>query len=209
MRILFISDFRQKFAIAGILLYLISSSFIVYKVFGTIQKPVWNALYWIILVFSAISYTFLTFGTSFKLQKEFYHQLLSPLEVFFGKFLYNLLFIFLMGILLSLIFGLFANFPIEKMGLFIFTLLLGGIGISAGLSFLSALASSAELNSSMLSVLSLPLLLPIILLCLKLTAVALAIIVDTSYNMDIIYLLAIDCLIIGISILLFPYLWQS
>jgi heme exporter protein B len=57
--------------------------------------------------------------------------------------------------------------------------------------------------------LSLPVLLPILLIMVKITAVSIGILEDTSLETDFIILLGIDMLSIGLSLILFPYLWRN
>jgi heme exporter protein B len=60
-----------------------------------------------------------------------------------------------------------------------------------------------------MSVMALPLVLPVILLLIKITAVSMALMVDTSVGGDILILAAIDLMICGLMLLLFPIIWRS
>lgn len=209
LRIQLLSDFRQKFGLASVLLYMISSAFIAFKVFGDIQKQTWNALFWIIYLFSAISAAFLSFGFEFKQQKDFLHQLFNPLEVFVGKIIYYTVLLTIIGAMLFFTLSIFSEFPVVDIPLFFLCLFLASIGISTCLCFVAALAATAQVNTTVLSILALPLLLPIVLISVKITAVALGFIVDSTINTDILLLVSVDGLILGLGIILFPNLWKS
>lgn len=209
LKIQFLSDFRQKFGLAAIVLYMVTSAYISYKIFGVIQKPVWNALFWIIFLFSSIAFTFLSFGEAFRAKRDFYHQLFHPLEIFYGKITYHFVLLFIMSLILFFTLSIFAEFPMTNHVLFIQTLCLSVLGVSACLCFVGVLSSIAQLSTTFLAILSLPLLIPVILISVKLTAVALGFIVDSSINTDLLLLAGIDGLILGLGTILFPHLWKS
>jgi heme exporter protein B len=52
-------EWRNRYALNGLLLYLISTIFICYLSFNVkanqLNPPTWNALFWIIMVFSAVN----------------------------------------------------------------------------------------------------------------------------------------------------------
>ncbi len=51
-----ILEWRSRYALNGILLYVVSTIFVCYLSFkGGIQGPTWNVLFWIILLFASIN----------------------------------------------------------------------------------------------------------------------------------------------------------
>jgi heme exporter protein B len=88
-------------------------------------------------------------------------------------------------------------------------MLLGGLGFSATLSMISAIASKSSQSSTLMVVLGFPVMIPLLLLLIKISKNA----VDglersVSYN-EISTLFAINLIVIAVSYLLFPYLWRS
>ena len=61
----------------------------------------------------------------------------------------------------------------------------------------------------MMSILALPLVLPIVLLLLKITTVSVRLLVDTAIMDDVMMLIGVDFVLLGAMLLLFPGLWRS
>jgi heme exporter protein B len=60
-----------------------------------------------------------------------------------------------------------------------------------------------------MAILSFPVILPILLTLLRLSAIALRLMQDTSYYKDIINLLSIDAILLTLTFVLFPYVWRD
>ena len=105
--------------------------------------------------------------------------------------------------------SLFLGFPVKDTELFFGASFLGIFGLSTILTFISLISTSDQTGSTLMSVLSIPLILPIMLLLLKTTAVSLRLITDTSIDQDVLLLAAIDAIMLGTVIILFPSLWRS
>ena len=51
----FLLEFRQRYALSGIVLYVFSMVFVVYIASIKVQPPVWNILFWLIVLFASIN----------------------------------------------------------------------------------------------------------------------------------------------------------
>jgi heme exporter protein B len=75
-------EWRQKFAINGILLYLGSTVFVCYLSFGVkgnkLSPYVWNALFWVILLFASVNAIAKSFIQERHGRQIYYYSLLSP-----------------------------------------------------------------------------------------------------------------------------------
>jgi heme exporter protein B len=60
-----------------------------------------------------------------------------------------------------------------------------------------------------MAILSFPILIPIIMTLLRLTKIALGLMVDTEYYKDIFILLSLDLILISLVMILFPFLWKD
>lgn len=201
-------EFRQKYAIAGIFLFLAASLFVVFKVFQAITPFSWNALFWILFLFISINALIKSFTQMQSRRFMFYYQLYDPIELAISKIVYNSLLLFVLGsILFLLMSGLSIN-PIQNLSLFLAGLLLGSIGIGATISFTSLIASKGQQTHVLISVLSMPVIIPTLLLLIKVTALAMGILDDTNFMQDISLLIGINLFSIGLCLILFPYLWR-
>jgi heme exporter protein B len=80
-------ELRNSYAISGILLYVFSTIFIVYMAFQKVQPDVWNALFWIIILFAAISAIVKSFVQENSSRQLYYYSLVGPIAVILQQFL--------------------------------------------------------------------------------------------------------------------------
>ena len=73
-------EFRQRYAIGGILLYVVSTVFVVYLSFQQVKPPVWNALFWIISLFAAVNAVVKSFVQESGKRQLYYYSLASPID---------------------------------------------------------------------------------------------------------------------------------
>lgn len=206
-------EWRQKYAINGILLYLASTIFVCYLSFnlktGTIQPITWNALFWIIVLFTAVN----SISKSFIQEREgrllYYYTLVAPEQLIIAKTIY---YSFLMLILTISGFGLYSfvmGNPIQDLFVFLVTAALGSVGLAASLTMISGIASKTPNSSTLVAVLSFPVLIPLLLLLVKCSKNAIDGIERSLYYDDLLILVAINAIVVTISYMLFPYLWRS
>ena len=213
MRKEFLLEWRQRYALNGMLLYIVGAVFVCYLSFnarrGQLTPIVWNTLFWIILLFTAINAIAKSFVQERAGRQLYYYTLASPQQIILSKILYNTV---LMLILAFLGFGVYAfvmGNPVDDIPVYLLTLLLGAIGFAASLTLVSGIASKAENPATLMAVLSFPIILPLLLMLLKVSKNALDGL-DRSVSWgEITIILAIDAIVITLSWLLFPFLWRS
>jgi len=202
-------EWRQKHAIGGILLYVVSTVFIVYISTGDIRPPVWNILFWIIVLFASVNAVVKSFIQENSQRQLYYYQLAHPIAIILSKILYNIGLLFLLTVLSYLAMTLVYESPIKRVGLFWLTIFLGSVGFSISFTFVSAIASKSDNSSTLLTILTFPIMVPILGTLMMLSANALGLIQDTAYLKDIYTLVAIDGILLGLVIILFPFLWRD
>lgn len=205
----FLLEFRTRSAISGIFLYVISTLFVVYETFVKIQPNVWNTLFWIILLFVAVNAMVKSFVQEKGNRVLYYYSLLNPSHVLISKIVYNTLLLLVLSLLIWGLFIFFGDNPVKDIGLFLLILLLGSFGFSVTFTFLASLVAASNQSSTLLAVLSFPLIIPIILMLVKISAHALRLIQDTAVSGDLAILVAIDLLLCGVALLLFPFIWRD
>jgi len=206
----FVLEWRNKYAIGGILLYVFSTIFIVYTAFtGVIRGPAWNTLFWIIILFASVNAIVKSFVQENSSRQLYYYQLANPVAVLLSKILYNLLLLFLLSLLTWLAFSFVAGSPVRDAGQFSLALFLGSLGFSITFTFISAISAKADNSATLMAVLSFPVVVPVLLSLIKLSASALRLVSDTSLERDILILVAIDLVLVGVSFLLYPFLWRD
>jgi heme exporter protein B len=107
------------------------------------------------------------------------------------------------------LFGFFMGMPVIHMFAYIKILILVTGGISTIFTFIGAIASKANQAGFLAPVLSLPVILPLILLGIKASNKVFNPILVSSVNKDILMLTALDGLILVLSGILFSALWKE
>jgi heme exporter protein B len=203
----FLIDFRQKYPIAGIVLYIFSTIYISYLAFNGIVTPsIWNALLWIILLFSFVTGLSKSFIGEEK-RSLYYYFTISPNLLFSGKLIYYTLYGFLLVILVWGCFQVFLPFPssIKSLSLFILNLMVGSFGLSSAFTMISSIASRTSNPSTLMAVLGFPVIIPVLLLAVTNSRKILlgATLVDIQGNLT--YMISVIVIIIAVSFILFPY----
>ena len=202
-------EIRNKYALGGILLYVVSTIFVSYLSFKKIVTPsTWNALFWIILLFASINAVAKSFINETKGRLLYLYTLASPQAVILSKIIYNSLLLTLLSALCLFVYSLFVGDIIQDYHLFLLTLLLGSFGFSSLLTMVSAIASKTSNNFTLMAILSFPIMIPLLMVLIKLSKNA----IDGLEQWDVNYLLVlmfINVIIIALSYLLFRYLWRD
>ena len=206
-------EWRQKFALNGILLYVISAVFIVYlsvgAKIGSLSIPTWNALFWIILLFSSVNAVAKSFVQEHDGRQLYYYTIASPESIILSKIIYNSFLNLVLGLLGYGVFSVILGNPVQDQGLFLLNLILGTVGFASSLTMVSGIASKAGNNATLMAILSFPVIIPILLMAIRISKNALDGL-DWSVSGDkILSLVAINFLVAATSYLLFPYLWRS
>ncbi len=204
-----ILEWRQRHSLGGIFLYVLATVFIVFSMIKNIAPPVWIALYWIIVLFAAANATTRSFYQESGNRQLFYYQISHSLSFIFSKLIYNLLILVLISTITWLGFSFFTKPMVKNYPLFILCIVLGSAAFSTIYTFVSSIAGKTPNGAAMMAILSFPLLIPVLLTLLKLSAQACRLMNDTGYWKDIVILLSIDGLLIGIMIFLFPFVWRD
>ncbi|MBK9736111.1 MAG: heme exporter protein CcmB [Saprospiraceae bacterium] len=202
-------EFRQKFALGGIFLFAITVVFLIFKSFNNINPREWTILIWIIMLFAGLNAIVKSFLQEKKETYLYYYTLFDPIDLIIAKLMYNFAFLCALFFMILAAMALFTGFPVKDTSLFFTGSVFGIFGISIVFTFVSVISASDSGNSTLMSILALPLVLPILLLLLKITAVSVRLITDTAIMEDVWLLFGVDSILLGAMILLFPGLWRS
>ena len=202
-------EWRSKYALNGILLYVISTVFVCYLSFKTTPPLVWNALFWIILLFAAINAIAKSFMQESKGRLLYYYQIASPQAIILAKIIYNILLMILMATIALGFYSIVFENKVGDIWLYFIAVLIGAISFSTVFTMISAIASKANNNNTLMAILSFPIIIPLLMLIIKLSKNAMDGL-DRSVSLDEIAVLGgINLIVIVISLLLFPYLWRD
>ncbi|HMX40892.1 MAG TPA: ABC transporter permease, partial [Saprospiraceae bacterium] len=79
-------EFRQRYAISGIVLYVFSMVFVVYAASVKVTNPQeWNVLFWLIVLFASINAVVKSFVQESGARQLYYYQLADPAMLLLAK----------------------------------------------------------------------------------------------------------------------------
>jgi len=202
-------EWRSKYALNGVLLYVVSTVFVCFLSFVSTNPVTWNALFWIIMLFASINAVSKGFLQESRGRQLYIYTLASPLALIISKTVYNVL---LMAVLTLIALGFYIlvfSYVPQDLGLYVVATLLGSLSFSIIFTMVSAIAAKAGNGGMLMAILSFPVIIPVIILLIKLTKNAIDGL-DRSVSLDEIgLLLVINVLVSAVTLLLFPYLWRD
>ena len=206
-------EWRQRYALNGLLLYLVSTIFICYLSFNVrvnqMDPLTWNTLFWIILLFSAVNAIAKSFMQEHEGRMLYYYSLISPQLLIIARLIYNSILMLVMGVVGFLMYSLVLGNPVGDQTYFFLAIILASIGFSVTFTMISAIAAKAGNNQTLMAILGFPIVLPMLLMVVKLSKNALDGLDRASSTDEVLTLVAINILVGAVSFLLFPYLWRT
>lgn len=205
------SEFRTRYGSSALLMFSLTTLSAVSMSIGTqaLSPDFLAILFWIILFFSAmagLSRVFLQESEQGTLQSLRIYASSQP--VFFGKFIYNVLLLFALTLFLLPLFIVFLNASVPHLSSLCLVLLLGNIGLSGAATLIASLLAQVQGQSSLFTILSFPIILPLLLFCIQLTAAAFS---SEGFIIDnrLLFLAGYDVVILGLASVLFDYIWYD
>lgn len=203
-------EWRSKYALNGVLLYVVSTVFVCFLSFKITPNPLtWNALFWIIMLFASINAIAKGFLQESKGRQLYIYTLASPLALIISKTLYNAMLMVVLTIIALAFYILVFDYVPKDLGLYVLATILGSFSFSTIFTMVSAIASKASNGGMLMAILSFPVIIPVLMVLIKLTKNAIDGL-DRSVSLDEIGLLCIINVLVGtVTLLLFPYLWRD
>lgn len=204
-----ITELRQKQSAAIVLLYAVTTLFVIYFAFGgRMEAETWNAMYWILILFVSTTAASGSFRNVSDGRFIYISTLASPAEVIAAKLCWNLLVMLVISsiclLLFIVVFGIFAPKPIEYLGAWF----LGVSGISLSMTMIAGIASRAGNSFYLVPILGFPVLIPVLLTILRVTGT----LIQGGSTAGWVYyavLVLLNIIAAGIPLVLFPYLWRD
>lgn len=204
-------EWKQKYALNGMLLYSLSMVFVVsIGLQRNLPAQAWNVVFWIILLFVSVNAVAKSFMGERTGQLLYLYNLAGARAIIVAKIIYNCL--LLTGIaLVTLVFFLLLSGtgkiadPLQY-GLIV---VIGSLAFAANLTLVSAIASKAQNQATLLAVLSFPILVPEMLVGITASGKAIQGLPIGASMSEIIFSVTFVVIIAAISVILFPFLWRD
>lgn len=206
------TELRSRYAINTVLAFVSAALLLILFSLKAEQLPPTpkSGLIWIVILFAALS----SLSRSFVAETE--RQTFDLLrihgrasEVFTGKLLYNFTFTLAVNFCTFVLYIFLLGLPVADFTALLLTLLLGTLGLSAVATMLAAIVAQADRKGAIFSVLSIPLLFPLILILVRTSKAALLEGLTENYLNDFWALFGFAGVSISAGILLFDYIWEE
>lgn len=204
-------EFRTRYAWSSLVMFALTTlACISMAIGGNVLSPLLDAiLFWIIVFFSAMA----------GLGRVFIHEqevgtmntlriYADPQTVLFGKLIYNIVLLIALILLVLPCYVIFLDIEIFWLWYLFLILLFGSIGIAAVSTLIAAIVANTESKGNLFTILTFPIILPLLLMVIKLTERTL---INEPF-MDVQQLCivaAYDFIIVGVLSILFDYLWDE
>jgi len=202
-------EWRQRYALNGILLQVLSSVFVVFLATKQINNPTWNGIFWIVMLFISINAIAKSFIGEGKGRNLYYHMLVQPQQLLLAKFIYNALLNLVLVSLCIFAFIVLLGNPIQSFALYYLVSVLGCIGFASTFTMLSAISSKAGNSNLLMPVLSLPIIIPLLLIIIKASMRSMDGLDDVLIFKDLGILALFNVLILSLAYVLFPIIWKE
>jgi len=168
--------------------------------------PVQAILLWVVIFFSAMNGLSHIFVREEDQSTALFLRITVPAEsVFISKFIFNQLFMMIILTVVTPLFLFFLQVTVIHPLHFVFTIAIGGISIAASTTILAAMVAKAGGKGSLFTIISFPILLPVLWISISSTAAALS--SPEPSGRSLLFLLAFSGFISVISFLLFRFIW--
>jgi heme exporter protein B len=202
-------EIRQQYSFYGVLLYVISTIFVLYLAMGRPENDVWNGLFWMIQLFVCVNAVAKSFLQESKGRMLYFYSIAGPVDFILSKLLFNAILMLVMSSMSLLLFMVLMGNPLQQPLQFIGLATLGGVSLSLVFTFLAAIASKAQQQAALMAILGFPIIIPQLLLLMKIATIAFSSVIQAGLGNMIILLIGLDAMVVVLAIILFPFLWKD
>lgn len=206
------SEVRTRAALNAILLFAVVTLAMVSFAIGGFGLPteVHASLLWIIMFFASMAGLSRTFvveeerGTVMALRLT-----ASGGQVYLGKFLFNLALLAILSLILLPLFQILLPIPRANWGLLLGGLVLGCLALAAATTLVAAIVSQAGVKGALFTVLSFPILIPVLVAGVGTTQKAMAVQSFSTATTEIQLLVSYAGVMITAAFFLFDFVWRD
>ncbi|HMU44453.1 MAG TPA: heme exporter protein CcmB [Ignavibacteriaceae bacterium] len=207
------SELRTRYAVNALAMFIIVAISVILFSIGDekITPELTGGLFWVIIFFTAMSGLSRAFvseeerGTTLALQ-----LVASPSTIFTGKLIFNTILVFCMNTVIALLYSaLFDAFVLDNFVLFLYSFILGNIGLAVSSTIIAAIIAKAGAKGTLYPVLSFPILLPLILTSVRLTIFSMDGISFERAKFELAIVLSYDVIMTTASYMLFEFIWKD
>ena len=202
-------EIRQQYSFYGVLLYVISTIFVLYLAMGRPENEVWNGLFWMIQLFVCVNAVAKSFLQENRARMLYFYSIAGPVDFILSKLIFNALLMLVMSIMSLVLFLVLMGNPLLQPFQFVGLTVLGGVSLSVVFTFLAAIAAKAQQQAALMAILGFPIIIPQLLLLMKIATIAFSSVIQAGLGQMVLLLIGLDAMVIVLAIILFPFLWKD
>jgi heme exporter protein B len=210
-------ELRTRYALNALFLFAVSTAVAVSLGIGPLgsrDEEQWllvqAAFLWIALLFAALNGLSHSFVREEETRTALALRLAAPtIAIYLGKLLFNLLLLAALATVTTGLFVIFVHVHIGNIALFLALMVAGNLCLATTTTILAAIIARASFKGALFAVLSFPLLLPPLVVCIQATAVALGGGMWAEGGASLRALLAYAIVTFVASLLLFRFVWDA
>ena len=202
-------EFRQRYGLYGILLFTVAAVYLIYTIFGSVSPKAWVSLYWLIILFSALQVVSRSILQQRDELSKYLYANVDPRSLILSKIIFNSMLLCLVVLLSFLFMWLWLGLPEASVAGILCTSVVAGFSLSCTLSLISAIALKAGNNVTLMSILSFPLVLPVLKIGAKSNLKLIKGEEFSAIGPELLLLFAILFLVISLALILYPFLWKQ
>jgi heme exporter protein B len=203
-----LTEVRQQYAFFGVVLYVASTSFVLYLAVAEPDKKIWNGLFWVLMLFVCVNAVARSFLQESRGRMLYFYTIGSAREFILAKLIFSSGLMMAMSFISWLLVQMLMGNPVQQTGLFLFVLFAGSVSLGLVFTLLSAIVARAQQNAAMMAILGFPLVIPLLLVIMKISLLTLT--PNASLPLPLMgMLLGYDLLILMLSMILYPFIWKD
>ncbi|WP_233559643.1 heme exporter protein CcmB [Taibaiella sp. KBW10] len=202
-------EWRQKHTFFSVLLYVSCTVFVIYMMAAQPETKVWNALFWIAELFVTVNTVAKSFLQENTARNRYYFTIVPPVKYLLAKMIYSIILMLVISLLSLGLFNILLGYKLLRPGMFIAVVCLGASCLSVLFTFLSAIAAQAKQNAALMAIMGFPIAIVMLMMLSKLANAALSNVLQEGWGTLIAVMAGMNFLILGIGVILFPFLWKE
>jgi heme exporter protein B len=206
------SELRTRYALNAIVMFAVVTLAVVGFSVGqfSLSPKVSSSLFWVVIFFSSMSGLAQVFIKEEEAKTVNLLKLVaSPSNIFLGKFFFNWALLLFLEIIIVPLFILLLGLNLENFWLFICVLVLGSLGLVCATTIIAAMVSKAHIKGALFAVLSFPILLPLLIVCIDGTYLSIQGKSFSEGASDLKVLVSFSVVMLILSLLLFDLVWKE
>src|SRR5215216_303156 len=132
-------EMRQQYSFYGVLLYVVSTIFVLFLAMGRPDDEVWNGLFWMIQLFICVNAVAKSFLQESRGRMLYFYSIAGPRDFILSKLLFNSILMVAMSLVSLILFQFLLGNPVEYSLKFMGLVCLGGWSLSLVFTFLAAI----------------------------------------------------------------------